>query len=912
MPRPFWSRCKRGCMPQYSVQIIVLAGLYALTGKLGLLLAAQTEFATVIWPPSGIALGMLLVFGYRVWPGVLIGSMLINGHLAGSFESFDHLFGKSGLATFLTGVGASLQAVLGRYLILKIFDFPLQIEKARDAFGFLAIAGPISCLVSATIGTGALYSLLELQQTKILSNWMAWWAGDTFGVLAFMPFTLIICSSLDTGQQYGKSGKHGKRGLSPLSLGAFFAVLLSIFATLLAWKVMIVHLEYKNKDIFAGRVHEAQRALFFKLASYQSGLLGASGFFAGSDDVQWKEWQHFVNSLEIKKNYQGVNGIGFIRPVKKEDLDAYIAEQKANGQPDFEVHPSRDADNFFVIQYLAPWEGNEKAIGLNIAFEQNRFEAAIMARDTGQSTITKKIILVQDDSRTPGFLLLHPIYHNDMPIETIEQRRAAFIGWIYAPFVAQNFMQPDLREGSAEKDLYLQVYDGDTTDAEAMIFSNRRVYNLIGSMYHKENTVDTYQQKWTLVWNSTPAFERRIISNEPFIVLFSGMTFTSLLSMFMIVISQRTETIKREVERKTQQYAASEGRMRMLVRHTPAAVAMFDRDMRYIMTSERWVRDYNLFGKEVLGRSHYDIFPEVKLMPEWMEHHRRALAGESLSREEDVWQRADGRTEWLRWALHPWRDDSGNIGGIIMFTEIITDAKNSKAELLRSNAALEEFAYVVSHDLKAPLRHISMCASFFEESMQEKMDDESRKLLNIMRDSSEKMRVMIESLLDYSRIGRSAGEYKLVDLNQALADALVALTPQIEASSAVVQADTLPSVRGSQTEITRVFQNLVENAIKYRREDVAPVIKLRSGKREGMWEISISDNGIGVDPKFAVKIFQLFQRLHGEDSGYTGAGIGLAVCQRIIHYHGGQIWLDPDYSDGCRFVLTFPDVTASR
>lgn len=893
-------------MPQHFIHIAVLAGLYALTGKLGLLLAAQTEFATVIWPPSGIALGMLLVYGYRIWPGVLIGSMMINGHLAGSFQSLDVFFGQAGLATFLTGVGATLQAVIGRYLILKLFDFPLQVERARDAFGFLAIAGPVSCLVSATVATAALYSLLDLQSSKVWVNWMSWWAGDTFGVLAFMPFTLIVCSNLDVGQ------KHGSRRLSPLSLGSFFAVLLSIFATLLAWKVMIVHLEHKNQDIFVGRVHEAQRALFFKLSSYHSGLLGASGFFAGSEKVEHDEWQRFVKSLEIEENYKGLNGIGFIRPVEKEDLDAYVAERRAEGQPDFDIQPDRGADTYFIIQYIEPSAVNKQAVGLNIAFEKNRYEAAIKARDTGLSTITRRIFLVQDESRTPGFLLLHPVYRSDMSIETVEERRDAFLGWIYAPFIAKNFMQPDTQEGTHEKELFLQVYDGDSQDSQDMIYSNRRVFNLVGSMYQKVNKVDTFQQSWTLVWNSTPVFERRIINNEPFIVLFSGMTFTSLLSMFLIVISQRTETIKREVERKTQQYAASEGRMRMLVRHTPAAVAMFDRDMRYIMTSERWIRDYNLFGKEVLGRSHYELFPEIRMMPEWMEHHRRALAGESLSRDEDIWQRADGRTEWLRWALHPWRDDAGNIGGIIMFTEIITDAKNSKAELLRSNAALEEFAYVVSHDLKAPLRHISMCASFFEESMQSKLDDESKKLLHIMRDSSEKMRVMIESLLDYSRIGRSAGEYKLVDLNSALADALVALTPQIESSGAVVQSDALPSIRGSQTEMTRVFQNLVENAIKYRREGASPVVKVKANKRDNLWEISISDNGIGVDPKFSAKIFQLFQRLHGEDSAYTGAGIGLAVCQRIIHYHGGQVWLDPDYKDGCRFVMTLPDVQSGR
>lgn len=887
-------------MPQYFLHIVILAALYALTGKAGLFLAAQTEFATVIWPPSGIALGMLLVYGYRIWPGVLIGSMMINGHLAGTFVTWDTMMGAKGLGTLLTGCGAALQAVAGRYMILKIFDFPLQIEKGRDALCFLLVAGPISCLFSATVGTAALYYFLELPIEQVSTNWMAWWAGDTFGVLAFMPLVLIICSNID--KKF--SGK--ERGLSPLPMGALLAVVLSIVATLTAWKVMMVHLEHKNQDLFASRVDEAQRALFYRLSSYQSGLLGGAGFFAGSTYVNLREWKTFVRSTEINKNYAGINGIGLIVPVEKEALDEYIASQRANGRPDFDVRPDRNADTFFIIQYIEPEETNTEAIGLNIAFEKSRLEAAIRARDTGKPSVTKKIVLVQDAQKKPGFLMLHPVYYGDMPLNTVEERRAALHGWIYAPFMARDFMEAG---GGIENsaDLFLQVYDGKTVDAESVIYSNRSVYNNQDPLYVTQNVVEVLGQEWTLIWSSTPKLERRIISDEPFVILFSGMAFTSLLSMFLIVISQRTEVVKREVERKTRQFVASEGRMRMLVRHTPAAVAMFDRDMRYIMTSERWIRDYNLFGKEVLGRSHYDIFPEIGAMPEWLDHHKRALAGESLSREEDVWQRADGRTEWMRWALHPWRDEKGNIGGIVMFTEIITDAKNSKAELLRSNAALEEFAYVVSHDLKAPLRHISMCASFFEESMQGQLDDESRKLLNIMRDSSEKMRIMIESLLDYSRIGRSAGEYKLVDLNQVLADALVALTPQIEACGAVVQAETLPSIRGSQTEMTRVFQNLVENAIKYRKEGVAPVIKLKSYKRDGSWEISVADNGIGIDPKFASKIFQLFQRLHGEDSAYTGAGIGLSVCQRIIHYHGGQLWLDTDYSDGCRFIFTLPD-----
>jgi PAS domain S-box-containing protein len=644
----------------------------------------------------------------------------------------------------------------------------------------------------------------------------------------------------------------------------------------------------------------------------------AQVFFAGSEEVSRDEWRRYSEWVDIEKNYPGMNGIGHIVPVAKKDLPNFIRAQRADGLPEFDVHPEKETDEKFIIAYVEPYEKNRQAVGLNIAFEKNRYEAATLARDSGRAAITRRIHLVQDEQKMPGFLLLHPLYERGASVQTEAERRAAFRGWIYAPFVARKFMASLVNSPEQETEIYLDVYDGDTADPRYLIFSSRgltpeTVQEAGGkSLFTIRKVLEVKQQQWTVVWQSAPVLENRLHTNGPLVILFGGMTFTSLLAMFLIVMSRRTELVQQEVDRKTHEIGASEEKMRMLIRHTPAAVAMFDRQMRYIMTSERWLKDYGQREQDIIGRSHYDVFPEILNMPEWLDHHQRCMKGESLSREEDAWVRPDGRTEWVRWELRPWRDSDGYIGGIIMFTEVITEQKRARSELLRSNTALEEFAYVVSHDLKAPVRHMGMCAEFLQEAYGDKFDAEGKRFLSIITDSSLKMRAMIESLLDYARIGSNAGDFRDVDLEKALDAARLNVTAMIAETGADIQNGRLPTVRGVEGELVRVFQNLLENAIKYRKEKLSPKIRIDAERSGSVWKITVTDNGIGIDPRFADKVFLLFQRLHGDDSPYAGQGIGLAICQRIVRYHGGQIYLDRDYTDGSRFVFTLPDYIETK
>lgn len=887
---------------------LVLCLLYIASGKLGLMLGAGVGYATAIWPPSGISLGMMLLYGYRVWPGVFLGALGMNMMLNGIFYDPSLLTAGRAVMIAVVAAGATLQTVLIRFVLSHLFSFPLEIERPRDAFLFLMLAAPLGCLVSASIANTALYVGGVIQSEALFYSWLTWWLGDCFGVLAFMPITLVAAASLwpqDRGQ---------KKILYGLPFTALLTLVASIVFTFIAWRAMVDNLYEKSHDTFENLAVELEKNLLARIESYEKTLLGAAGFVAGSDHVSREEWQRYASWVNIEKNFPGMNGIGFIRVVDPAKRDDYIKAERVD-MPDFDIHPPLEpGQELFVITYIEPYTLNKRAIGLNIAHERNRHEAAVRARDTGHAAITRRVQLIQDAGSRPGFLLLYPFYERGKPLETEEERRAAFLGWIYAPVLVENFMRDLVSSVEHDAEISLEVYDGDTIDPRYMIFNSdsgitvpTNIRDVGAPMLTRRKLLNIKQQQWTVVWKSAPALESRLRNMLPLVVLFGGMTFTALLAMFLTAMSRRTELVQHEVDRKAHEITASEARMRTLVRHTPAAIAMFDRQMRYIMASDRWLRDYNLQEKDIIGKSHYEVFPDILNMPEWMEYHQRGMKGEAISLEEDIWTRGDGTTEWLRWSIYPWRDSDGYIGGIIMFTELITEQKRSRSELIRSNTALEEFAYVVSHDLKAPVRHMGMCAEFLQQAYGEKFDEEGQRFLRIIVESSAKMRIMIESLLDYARIGVSPDDFRDVDLEKVLESAKSNLTATMRECGAVVQSGRLPTVRGVEGELLRVFQNLLENAIKYRAHNITPQIRVDAIKDGKFWRISVADNGIGIDPRYADKIFLLFQRLHGDDSPYTGQGIGLSICQRIVRYHGGEIQLDRSYQNGSRFILKLPD-----
>jgi len=372
----------------------------------------------------------------------------------------------------------------------------------------------------------------------------------------------------------------------------------------------------------------------------------------------------------------------------------------------------------------------------------------------------------------------------------------------------------------------------------------------------------------------------------------------------------RDVTEEREAEARLR---ASEALLSEFVRHVPAAIAMLDRDLRYLRVSERWRSDYKLGEGELVGRGHYEVFPD--LPDRWRETHRRVLGGAVERADEEAFARPDGTVEWLQWEARPWRRENGEIGGILLFSLVITarkrlemDLERQKRELQRSNRDLEHFAFVASHDLQEPLRAVAGCVQLLQRRHGDKLEPAAQELIAHAVGGARRMQGLILDLLTYSQVGTGGLEIERVSLAAPLEEALANLRASILETGAVVTRDpVMPELSVDRVRVTMLFQNLIGNALKYRAAGRAPRIHVGIEESAEGAVVAVRDNGIGIEPRFFERIFVIFQRLHTRDE-YPGTGVGLALCQKIVERHGGRIWVESTPGEGSvfRFTLASP------
>ena len=258
------------------------------------------------------------------------------------------------------------------------------------------------------------------------------------------------------------------------------------------------------------------------------------------------------------------------------------------------------------------------------------------------------------------------------------------------------------------------------------------------------------------------------------------------------------------------------------------------------------------------------------------------------------------------------RDKAGVPTGILMSIHDLTAARESEEELrntldelMRSNAELERFAYVASHDLQEPVRSVTTYAQLLAKRYGERLDDDGRDYLEFVAAGAKRMGALVRDLLTYSRVSSRGEAFLAVDLEEVLAAAEANLQAAIQESSTRLTHSPLPTVAGDAVQLTELLQNLISNAIKFRRPDSPPDIAIGAEDRDGAWEISVSDNGIGIEEAYLEQIFVIFKRLHTIDA-YPGTGIGLAVCKRIVERHGGAILAESRLGHGTTFRFTLP------
>jgi light-regulated signal transduction histidine kinase (bacteriophytochrome) len=232
-------------------------------------------------------------------------------------------------------------------------------------------------------------------------------------------------------------------------------------------------------------------------------------------------------------------------------------------------------------------------------------------------------------------------------------------------------------------------------------------------------------------------------------------------------------------------------------------------------------------------------------------------------------------------------------------------------ELVRSNRELEKFAFAASHDLQEPLKVVSLYLKILNKKYIGRLDDKTEENFSYILDRMERMEKLIQSMLDYARVGRGHVRFTKVDTGEVLHHAIENLKVTIQENSAHIRYEDCPVIMGDEIQLTQLFQNLINNAIKFHKKEEPSFVRISAKQKENHWLFSIEDNGIGIKHEHIENIFDIFRRLHSQNE-YAGSGIGLALCKRIVEHHRGKIWAESEVGKGSTFYINIPHVKETQ
>jgi PAS domain S-box-containing protein len=380
-------------------------------------------------------------------------------------------------------------------------------------------------------------------------------------------------------------------------------------------------------------------------------------------------------------------------------------------------------------------------------------------------------------------------------------------------------------------------------------------------------------------------------------------------------LRQFNEQLADEVKRQTANLQSSEDKYKTLFYKSPLAKWIYDEHtLRFLEVNDAAVRMYGYTLEEFQQMTLADIRPpsEVPKLMEDIDFVRRDPAASM----ESQWRhtKKNGELIDVQVSAH-FINYEGKKARVVAITDVTERIRNEgqlnklnadlakrAGELAASNAELERFAYIASHDLQEPLRMVSSFLQLLQKKYKGQLDEKADQYIHYAVDGAERMKALIMDLLEYSRAGSSKETFGRVETETIVKEVGDIFREKVIAARAQVDISSLPVVWGDKVQLLQLFQNLLSNALKY-HADRTPVIRIRAREEPGCWLFSVEDNGIGIDPQFFDKIFIIFQRLHNKND-YSGTGIGLAICKKIVERHGGRIWVESSPDQGSTFYFT--------
>jgi PAS domain S-box-containing protein len=383
---------------------------------------------------------------------------------------------------------------------------------------------------------------------------------------------------------------------------------------------------------------------------------------------------------------------------------------------------------------------------------------------------------------------------------------------------------------------------------------------------------------------------------------------TDAFNTMLAQIEERDQALRahgQALRREVDDRKAAEDRFRQVVEAAPHATLMVDGQGRIALVNRKGEELFGYHREELIGRSVEILVPERMRAahPGYVQEFFRTPSARPMGVGRDLFtQRKDGTQVPVEIGLSPLElpDGPHTLASIID----VTERKRIDDDLRRSNADLEQFAYIASHDLQEPLRMVASYTDLLAQRYREHLDERSQKYMHYITDGAKRMQRLVADLLSYSRVGSHGIQLRPVSAAAVVESVLASLGPLIRETGATIEVGALPVIMADEVQLMQLLQNLIGNAIKFRAAR-APHVAIAAVERVDRWQFAVRDNGIGIDMRFAERIFQMFQRLHDKER-YAGSGIGLSIAKRIVERHGGRIWLESTVGEGTTFFFTLP------
>ena len=502
---------------------LLLTIAYVVSGKLGLMLALPPGYASPIFPPAGIAVAAALIGGRKTLPWIFLGSLLLNVWVGYSANQQLNAMGLTVAAVI--AFASMLQAAIGGWGLRRVIGYPAALDNRRDILRFLTLV-PVICLTSASISVSGLWALGIVDAAGFATNWGSWWFGDMFGLVVVFPLVMMVA---------GAPRALWRGRIRTIAFPILLVLLTGLTAIYFLQNAAFNAARQIQQDNFDYQVRETVLRVEQRLMAYEQVLLGARGLYAASKEVDRNEFRDYVDSLNLARQYPGIQGIGFSQIVTLAEKARHIEAIRKEGFPDYTLRPEGERDLYTSIVYLEPFSGlNLRAFGYDMYSEAVRRAAMERARDLDASAMSGKVTLVQEKRQDvqAGFLMYLPVYRNGGPHESLSERRSNIVGWVFSPFRMNDLMQGIL--GEQVRNIDLEIYDGEHATPETLMYDSRSVLGHAGTpLFGSEQRVEYAGHAWTIKLHSLPDFEATIDTGRVAVVRFSGLLMILLLSLLV-------------------------------------------------------------------------------------------------------------------------------------------------------------------------------------------------------------------------------------------------------------------------------------------------------------------------------------------------------------------------------------------